>query len=248
MEKVFIGIPVLNRFDLLYRSINALDYSPAELVVINNNAVDMEFKCRLETLATAIGFTALHQENNLGVSASWNLIIRTGLAKGYDWIFIGSNDTVLYPGSLKAAMDFKKERDTVIWHLHAFNVFLIHKHTPDIVGWFDENFYPAYKEDQDYSYRCQLAQVRRVWGIPNSGADHFGSATIRSDPNVAASSKRNRAWRMSYYKSKWGGDAGKEIFRNPFNNPEHDHRWWPSLGESIEWPDKLVRPGLTDAE
>jgi GT2 family glycosyltransferase len=148
-------------------------------------------------------------------------------------VFIGSNDIFLYPGSLKAAMDFKKENDVVIWHLHAFNFFLINKNTMDKVGWFDENFYPAYKEDQDFSYRCKLAQAQRVSGIPNSRADHFGSATIRSNPVLAAQSKQNRAWRVSYYKAKWGGDAGKEVFRNPFNNTECDHRWWPNPDEKM---------------
>ncbi len=234
MEKLFIGIPVLNRLDLFCRCIKALDYSPSELVVINNNATDAEFKHQLDTLATTSGFTVLHQEKNLGVSASWNLIIRTGFAKGYDWVLIGSNDIFLHPGSLKAAMDFKKENDVVIWHLHAFNFFLINKNTMDTVGWFDENFYPAYKEDQDFSYRCQLALARRVLSIPNSGADHFGSATIRSNPVSVAHKKQNRARRINYYKAKWGGDVGKEVFRNPFNNPEHDHRWWPNFSENIK--------------
>jgi GT2 family glycosyltransferase len=226
MKRIFIGIPILNRLDLLYKCIGALDY-PSEVIIINNNSADAEFKSQLDSFAKAKGLTVLHQQRNLGVAASWNLIIRTALAKCYDSFFIGSNDTILRPGSLKAAVDFNKADHVGIWHLNAFNFFLIRKTTIDRVGWFDENFYPAYKEDQDYSYRCQLAGVFRVAGIPGCEADHVGSATLRSDPDCAAIIQRMHARNANYYKMKWGDDAGFEIFRHPYDNTQHDHTWWP---------------------
>lgn len=230
---MLIGIPILNRLDLLKECLQSIDY-PAEVLIINNNTVDGNFCGELSLLARQRRFTVLHQERNLGVSASWNLILRTGLSRGHEWVCIGSNDTVLNPGSLKAALTLKKEDDFGIWHLHAFNFFLMRKSTIDAVGWFDENFYPAYKEDQDYSYRCELAAVKRLPGIPNCGANHFGSATIRSNAEYARRNQITQRWNSQYYKRKWGGEVGQETLRRPFNHPGVDHRWWPKL-ETRSW-------------
>jgi GT2 family glycosyltransferase len=236
MERIFIGMPVLNRLDLLDHCIGAIDY-PAEILVVNNNSVDVTFKQEIDQLAELRKFTVLHQKRNLGVAASWNLIIRTALAHGHEWIFIGSNDTVLHSGSLKAAVEFKKEKEFGVWHLHAFNFFLLHRATVERVGWFDENFYPAYKEDQDYCYRCHIATMRRLPGMPGCRADHVGSATIRSDARYAARNQETHAWNARYYQMKWGGDAGSEKFEHPFNNPNYDHRWWavPENNLARDW-------------
>ncbi len=226
VQRIFIGIPVLNRFDLLRQCIEAVDYT-AEVVVINNNGVDATFRSAVDSLSATNGFQVLHQKRNLGVSRSWNLLIREGFTRGYEWVFIGSNDTTLHPGSLKAAVDFPKDERFAVWHLHAFNFFLLCRRTIEMVGWFDENFYPAYKEDQDYAYRCRLAGLDRVAGITSCGADHVGSATIRSDPEISALVGHTGQLNAQYYLAKWGGHAGEELFTQPFNNPRYDHKWWP---------------------
>lgn len=234
---MLIGIPILNRLDLLKECLDSIDY-PAEILVINNNTVDAEFQEALALLARLKGFAVLQQERNLGVSGSWNLILRTAMTTGHEWICIGSNDTFLYPGSLKAALSVRKEDDCGIWHLHAFNFFLMRRATIETVGWFDENFYPAYKEDQDYSYRCEIAAVKRLPVIPNCGADHVGSATIRSDPEYARSNVLTQRWNSLYYRMKWGGEVGTEKFQKPFNNQNVDHRWWPkpkNSAEALDW-------------
>ena len=46
----FIGIPILNRLDLLERCLACIDL-PAELVIINNNSVDGTFGRELHALA-----------------------------------------------------------------------------------------------------------------------------------------------------------------------------------------------------
>jgi GT2 family glycosyltransferase len=235
-ERVFVGIPLLNRLDLLERCVGAIDY-PAEIVVVNNNAIDVTFGNDLDHLARHHGLEILHQDRNLGVAASWNLVIRTALDRGRDWVFIGSNDTMLHAGSLKATVELPKAGNIAIWHLLAFNFFLINRPCVERVGWFDENFYPAYKEDQDYSYRCELAQLGRV-DVDGAGGDHVGSATIRSDPEYARLNADTHCnWNANHYRMKWGGDAGNEVYRHPYNNPEYDHTWWPDPGGSVEHRD-----------
>jgi GT2 family glycosyltransferase len=229
---VFIGVPILNRLDLLERCLAAIDY-PAEIVIVNNNTVDGEFKARLEAMATSQGFRVLHQTRNLGVSGSWNLIARTGFAEGHEWVFIGSNDTFLRPGSLRAAVEFPKEPHVALYHLEYYNFFMVSQRTIDDVGWFDENFYPAYCEDKDFSYRCTLANLRRINIIGASG-EHVGSATIHSNPHYFAQNERtHQVLNNEYYVRKWGARDDEEVFTQPFNDPDHDHRWWPDPGDSI---------------
>ena len=230
---IFVGIPVLNRADLLARCLAHIDV-PATVVIVNNNRNDFQFEDDVDALAARHGALVLKQERNLGVSASWNLIIRTAEKLGFDEYFIGSNDTALTPGSLAAADAFPKEHDVAIWHLMGFSFFLLNRTTIERVGWFDENFYPAYKEDQDYAYRCHLAGLRRV-DVPTAGGDHVGSATIKSNPLYHARNDRTHFdWNMNHYRMKWGEDADHEKFLHPYNDPTKDLRWWPDPGGSIE--------------
>jgi len=236
MQKPFIGIPVLNRLDLLERCLGSVDLA-SEVVVINNNAVDAAFRSGLHQLGARFSAVVFDQERNLGVSASWNLLARTAFDRGCDWLFIGSNDTVLRPDSLaKTAAMAGREPEVGVWHIHAWNFFLIRRTTIERVGQFDENFYPAYKEDQDYSYRCILAGVERA-DVPGAGADHVGSATVNSNECYRILSTAAGCWNYWYYLIKWGGDATKERFRKPFDAPDKDHSWWPAPGgiEVRDW-------------
>lgn len=231
MERVFIGIPVLNRLDLLERSVGCID-CPAETVVVNNT-VSAEFSRDLSEMAKRRGFSVLPQRRNLGVSASWNLLLRTAWGRGYEWAFIGSNDAFVHPGSLAIAVSAAASAGAGVWHLHSWNLFLISRRTFEAVGAFDENFYPAYKEDEDYSRRCALANVNRA-DVLGAGAEHVGSATVRSDSVYWERNGDTQCrWNFYYYLIKWGGDAARERFQTPFDDPDKDHRWWPDPGESI---------------
>ena len=58
-----------------------------------------------------------------------------------------------------------------------------------MLGWFDENFYPAYHEDQEMALRCAQLGVRRCIfpGLGNERVLHGGSQTLKS----ASASQRN---------------------------------------------------------
>ena len=160
--QLFLAIPVLNRLDLLERAVARID-QPAEVLIVNNNTADPAFDAGLAALATARGLRVTTPGRNLGVAASWNLILRTAMELGHEVAYIGSNDTLLKPGTLESVRARVEDSgpDELIWHAHSWNFFAIHTNAVARVGWFDENFYPAYKEDQDYSYRCRLAGVTR---------------------------------------------------------------------------------------
>lgn len=232
MEKVFIGIPILNRVDLLERCIAAIDY-PADIFIVNNNTVDAQFDLQLEDLARRWRLTVLPQSRNLGISASFNLLLRTAFDRGHDSLFIGANDVFLNPGSLSAAIEFPKSDDVAIYCLHALNFFFTNRSAVEAVGWWDENFYPAYEEDIDYVYRCRLAGKRLV-DVPSAGGEHVGSATIHSNPDYLAQNYVTHCqFNRDYYLRKWGGHGGEERFQSPFDYPSYDYRWWPEPDSSI---------------
>jgi GT2 family glycosyltransferase len=232
MSKAFIGIPILNRLDLLKESIGHIDY-PADIVIINNNSVDRSFREELHHFAKENGIEVIDQLYNRGVAASWNCIIRTGISRGHDLIFIGSNDTFLTPGSIKTVVEFTKTEPEVIWHINAWNFFAIHRQAVKLVGWFDENFYPAYLEDQDYAYRCRLAGATSCI-VGGTWALHLGSQTIHSDPEYyELNIDTHHNWNENHYRAKWGGDRGAERFRRPYDRPDKDWKWWPDPGDTI---------------
>ncbi len=234
--RIFLGVPVLNRLDLLERCLERIDI-PADILIVNNNSVDPSFQTTLRNLAARRGLEVHDQERNLGVAATWNYILAAGLGWGHEVVFIGSNDTFVHPGSLAATLERIRDarEDEVIWHIHAWNFFAIHTRAVARVGWFDENFYPAYCEDEDYSHRCEVLGMQRViLHLPNLGAEHLGSQTILSDAEYEALNRETHfGWNQRYYREKWGGPPHAERFRTPFGQPGRDPRWWPDPGDSI---------------
>ena len=249
MSKICIGIPVLNRVDLLKKCLASIDY-PAQIIVINNNTVDKAANDELYALRDNKDIYVHSGRYNLGVAASWNKIIQMAMGWGYDKVYVGANDCVLLPGTLKAfeTLDMG-DKDDVMWHICYFSFWCMHMRSIPRVGWFDENFYPAYREDQDYVYRCRLAGVNRYYvpkcsrkGFPNvdlpeAGGVHSGSQTISSDPRYKKKNKEtHHKWNTSHYKLKWGGLPGKERYKTPYNGkygPQTDLRFWPDPGNSI---------------
>jgi len=106
----------------------------------------------------------------------------------------------------------------------------------EAVGWFDENIYPAYFEDNDMHYRMKLAGVVSYIDT-RIVVNHFGSATQNADPdspNVTAS--RFQAIK-AYYIRKWGGEVGKEIFNRPWDKQGLNIKAWK--GQDSVDPDNL---------
>ena len=84
-------------------------------------------------------------------------------------------------------------------------------------GLFDQKFHPAYFEDNDFHRRIKLASMR---GVKTSNAMyyHFGSRTIKENPDIKEISNSLYLQNEQRYIEKWGGKPGKEKFKTPFNN------------------------------
>lgn len=85
------------------------------------------------------------------------------------------------------------------------------------IGPFDEGFLGGYFEDNDYQQRLMLAGLY-TYSLHNTGATHYGSATIKSYDAVQQY-QQHESFRYNErrYIRKWGGKPHKERYTVPFN-------------------------------
>lgn len=165
-------VPTLTRHDLLGEMLASVDYPVQHLVVIDNSG---------RGIVGGTGpwerMTVLPMPENLGVAASWNLAIKLGFR--HDWTMIVSDDVRFEPGTLQA-WDMMSREDRLLlsatWpHWCAFT---IGAKVVSEVGLFDEGFYPAYFEDNDYERRCGRAGLQVSYG---PDVLHRNSSTLRTE-------------------------------------------------------------------
>ncbi len=214
-----LGVPILNRIDLLQRLLDSLDLPIATLAIVDNSPA-----------ATRGGPSALHQDlqdlqrhghrligtveiarpfGNLGVAASWNHILTA--FPDAPVTLLANNDVVFTPGVLAAALERIDTRRPQFLPLlpgpQQFSAFLITALTWNRIGLFDEHFYPAYHEDLDYHDRLRAdLSVEVIDGSfchgPMAACNSQASATIGSDPRLAAHNQAsfamNRLWYLSH--------------------------------------------------
>ena len=217
-----LTVPVLNRYDLLQRMLSSIDYPVKHLLVIDNGA-SMVMEDMEVDVPDCVEFTTyLPMPANLGVAASWNLGIKSF---PYDnrWFF-ASNDVVFKPGALERLCEARTDEITLskmFPHWHAFSVGY---EAVRRLGLFDEAFFPAYFEDNDYNTRANRFGVSvRKLDIP---ADHDNSSTLKSDPVFQALNGDTFARNQAYYQAKIKhqnfGPGGWDVERRRLNGWEAD--------------------------
>lgn len=99
-----------------------------------------------------------------------------------------------------------------------FSCFCISRRLGQVIGRFDENFNPAYFEDNDTHRRIQLAGYEAGAFAPYW---HFRNGTTRSDPERRQAVAQSFEDCKRYYCAKWGVpyDGANPIGRETFNTP-----------------------------
>lgn len=186
------------------------------------------------------------------VAAAWNYGCQRAISDRCDMIVIVANDTELKPECLdrlvsataarradlcsgislsgRTAIDASAVTDGADFSCFAMlpDIWLRH-------GRFDENFKPAYFEDNDYYARIVLAGGSCAV-VHGAQFFHHGSATVKNDPDmsrhVAHWFKKNK----TYFSKKWGvpdpeNDAHgvrQKYFSTPFNFVDKPLSWFPN--------------------
>ena len=97
-----------------------------------------------------------------------------------------------------------------------FSCFGINRLCYEKIGPFDDQFYPAYYEDNDYHYRMRLGNLAAVCNLKNFYF-HFGSRTKIINPAFKEFVDENYLRNRERYLSKWGGLPGEETYKTPFD-------------------------------
>jgi GT2 family glycosyltransferase len=204
---VIVAVPTIVRHDLLRRLLESCDRGslrPDGYLVIDNG--DMAFECA--------GVRVHRPVKNLGVAGSWNYALRAYPEANVVLV----NDDVIMPRVAVEQMVEAALEHRVPTHVRLGD-FTVHMHTPgivDIVGWYDERFWPAYYEDLDYFYRLARAGVRMVnlpIEVPGDRNGTWSRAPRRLGRQLEKGHRRN----ARYYRRKWGGNPGHERYLCPFD-------------------------------
>ena len=201
-----IGIPTLNRYDLLKPSLMLYlrDFRGIQIYVIDNGKQGIEYRHD--------DIHILEQEQNMGVAKSWNLLCDKIFAK-HDNALILNDDIYLgkHQYEIKNLLETKKSDFHVT--MQDWSVFILPKKTFKKVGAFDEKFFPAYYEDNDYHYRMKLLGMKYNQTPILNPFVYNASMTTQKEPSLKQGIEQNK----EYYRQKWGGLPSKETFKKPFN-------------------------------
>lgn len=205
-----IGIPTINRLDLLHPALlyYLMDFPEIEIHILDNGKQDIEKRISHPNIIVT------ETDVNYGVAKSWNTLC-DDIFQNHEYALILNDD--IYLGrtqweilSLLVNPEYKSDLyvGTQDWCC-----FLLPKKTFEIVGRFDENFYPAYYEDNDYHYRLNLGGMKTLHIPYLNPLVHRSSKTIEKDSSLRTLFEDNK----DYYIHKWGGEPTKETYSTPFN-------------------------------
>ena len=204
-----LGVPVLSDPEVLYQMIDSIDVEVGRIVIIDNGGIVHQSTMNPNERVIKPGC-------NLGVAGSWNLIMQ--VTPDAPWWCIVNFDIVFAPGDLERLAQHMESTDRsqgIVAALGTFSAFGVSRETINRAGWFDENFHPAYFEDNDFQYRCDLSGVRSS-NLP-AGLTHKISSTIANHTNYRDENYRTFPHNSDYYIRKWGGSPQHEKFTTPFD-------------------------------
>ena len=200
--KFAIGIPTLNRADLLFPSLNLYcnrDFPTTKIYILDNGNQNIKPpKSNVEIINC----------ENLSVAASWNKLSNIIFEDNEfalilnDDIFLGKNENQIHELMKKK----KPMRCILDWC-----AFLLPRSVYKKVGVFDEQFTPAYYEDSDYEYRAKLLNLQVVKTPELNPYVYLSNQTLKKNPALAEIVKANKL----RYIEKWGGEPNREIFKSP---------------------------------
>jgi GT2 family glycosyltransferase len=109
-----------------------------------------------------------------------------------------------------------------------FACFMIRPSIQNIIGSFDENFIPAYFEDNDYHYRINIAGYK-AYNAVSAPYYHYGSQTQNASDILPIVPPFAFELNRSYYCDKWGGVPGEELWVHPYNNHSLNYAQWEKI-------------------
>jgi hypothetical protein len=210
-----VGIPTFNRYALLDECLYSIRRGtaiPFRVVVIDNGATGACGGGGGYVPAHDVGLNVvtIPMARNTGVAAAWNLLFR--LNSEFPLV-ICNDDVVLAPDALQRLLEAPGDINCLM----GWAAFCQKKRVWESVGFYDEEFHPAYFEDCDYKYRVKLAGLS-VHTISDDGTIHHVNGTIKGLPAEQTHFFHTHfVGNQERYQRKWGGPPGAETYSTPYN-------------------------------
>lgn len=222
---------------------------PYEIIFIDNGSTDGT----KEWLDTRTDIISYKEPENSGLAACWNLGIKRAMEDGCSLFLVLNNDLILSPTTIdnlakrmltgkyvmvtgvnqhEGINEPQEMMEKYVEYIEDepenehpdFSCFMIDKNTIEKIGWFDENYFIAYFEDNDYHARIALAGEKAI-STTTAIYFHYASKTVEENdylkPIVAEAFRGNK----KYFEEKWGhaplGDVPNMVekyYKHPFNN------------------------------
>ena len=218
-----VVIPVLNRYDLLERCIDSLDF-PVDKIIIIDNGGKIEQDCLVMPRHSRHGKTyIMDMPSNLGVATSWNLGIKMS-PHATGWLLL-NNDAYFADGAYDVFAADTQDAMVVQAGSPPWCCTWISSEAVKRVGLFCERFYPAYMEDVDWERRARICGVD--FASSSAVVHHDNSSTISSDDEMRAANQRTHATNHAFYEYRWANTAASGL-------PEQ-HEWSLSTRLGNDW-------------
>ena len=215
---------------------------------------------------------------NIGVAQCWNDILEAGYEENTcDRILFVNSDMKFGPGDMDKMIAFSEAKpDKLItitgthgkhrekWEgmalSHGFACAVLPRKIFEELGYFDENFFPAYNEDCDYFTRLwrsrNLGPIRNGYDkisakdsplvecVRSGHTHHEGSSVIYSDSRLMQLNSQTHAQNNRYYLAKWNGINDHEAYDLPFEEAslrielENRHDPYPDLWDRSKEKEK----------
>ena len=211
------------------------------IAVVNGCSTGME---DLNWFKSSLDVCELNDRNIL--ARAWNKGIKIAFEAGCDYVLLINLDLIFHSKFFDNIVAFAEANPEMLqwsgadWtdeqtleaaplegvvpgEVH-YSCFMINKQLIEKVGWFDEQFEPAYHEDSDMRYRIRLAggKVATTNSARFSHLDRvtLKGAVIESTPENELFLQQTRVQMdrsMELYAAKWGGLPGHERFTVPYD-------------------------------
>ena len=196
----------------------------------------------------------LYPTGQQSVSQAWNKGIEEGSRAGCSYILVINTDIIFKTNAIDRLVDFAENNpEAVMWTMSEcadlanlsscvddenisehplFSCFLVKTDFFKHVGKFDENFAPAYFEDNDMHTRLILAGLK-AYRYGGARFFHFRSGTVKSESKLI---KKNTAPLLQcqlYFIEKWGHPAVNDAqqirevyYKHPYNEADKPLSYW----------------------
>lgn len=206
-KKFAIGIATLNRIDLLLPALHLYatkDFPNVKIYIVDNGDQNI--------VHNYPNVEVLVQERNIGVAASWNLLYDK-IFEQHEYALILNDDIYLGKDENYINLFLQQYKPELTTSVQDFCCFILSKDCFKKVGRFDETFFPAYYEDNDYSYRAKLKGITVATTPFLIPIIYRNSQTLEKASQIGQYAEMNK----QRYIEKWGGLPTKETYKKPYN-------------------------------